>query len=197
MNKLAVIFPGIGYTADKPLLHYSRRLAADQNYEIRIMNYKGFPPKIRGDRKLMEEAFAIAMKQSLEMLSDINMTAYEDILFIGKSIGTVVAAKIASESPAKDRIRLILYTPLAETFDFTFGEAMVYTGAEDPWVGNDKKSICEVCNEQGIPCSVIEKANHSLESADVFADLKVLYKILEEIERFICISVLSEVGKRG
>ena len=37
MGKLAVIFPGIGYTADKPLLYYSRRIAANLGYEIRTM----------------------------------------------------------------------------------------------------------------------------------------------------------------
>lgn len=45
MSKLAVIFPGIGYTADKPLLHYSKRIAANHGYEIRIVDYKGFPSK--------------------------------------------------------------------------------------------------------------------------------------------------------
>jgi len=39
MSKLAVFFPGIGYTADKSLLHYSRRIAADHGYQIRIMDY--------------------------------------------------------------------------------------------------------------------------------------------------------------
>ena len=33
MKKLAVFFPGIGYTADKPLLYYSRKLAAELDYE--------------------------------------------------------------------------------------------------------------------------------------------------------------------
>ena len=27
MKRLAIVFPGIGYTAEKPLLHYSRRIA--------------------------------------------------------------------------------------------------------------------------------------------------------------------------
>lgn len=27
LRKLAVIFPGIGYTVDRPLLHFSRRIA--------------------------------------------------------------------------------------------------------------------------------------------------------------------------
>ena len=34
MKKLAVFFPGIGYTVDKPLMHYSRRLAANAGFEI-------------------------------------------------------------------------------------------------------------------------------------------------------------------
>ena len=63
-KKLAVIFPGIGYTADKPLLYYARRIAAEQGYEIMTIPYSGFPKKIRGDRKRMEESFRIALDQS-------------------------------------------------------------------------------------------------------------------------------------
>lgn len=33
MKKLAVFFPGIGYTVDKPLMHYSRRLAAEAGFQ--------------------------------------------------------------------------------------------------------------------------------------------------------------------
>ena len=185
MKRLAVFFPGIGYTADKPLMHYSRRIAADQGYEIRIMDYKGFPAKVKGDRKRMEESFFIALQQSEEMLSGTDLSDYEDILFIGKSIGTIVAAKIASESPAKDRIRLILYTPLDDTFTFSFGKAIAFTGDDDPWVGKEKSRIRSLCEERGIPCFLISRANHSLESGDVFADLKELQQIMKETERFI------------
>ena len=34
MKKLAVFFPWNGYTVDKPLMHYSRRLAADAGKNI-------------------------------------------------------------------------------------------------------------------------------------------------------------------
>ena len=34
MKKLAVFFPGIGYTVDKPLLYYSRKIAAEQGYAV-------------------------------------------------------------------------------------------------------------------------------------------------------------------
>ena len=150
-HKLAVIFPGIGYTADKPLLYFSRRIAVDNGYETRIMDYKGFPPKVKGDRNRMEESFFIALRQAEEMLAGVDFAEYDDVVFIGKSIGTIVAAKIAAESPAKDRIRQVLYTPLEDTFTFPIGKAIAYTGDDDPWVGKENSRIPALCEEQGIP----------------------------------------------
>ena len=46
-KKLAVFFPGIGYTTDKPLLYYSRKIASEQEYEIKLLPYKGFPAAAR------------------------------------------------------------------------------------------------------------------------------------------------------
>ena len=192
-NKLAVIFPGIGYTADKPLLYFSRRIAVDYGYEIRIMDYKGFPPKVKGDRNRMEESFFIALRQAEEMLADVDFTEYEDVVFIGKSIGTIVAAKIAadaasgtaSDSPAKARIRQVLYTPLEDTFRFPIGEAIAFTGDDDPWVGKENSRIPALCQERGIPCRLVPHANHSLESRDVFEDMKELRRVMKETEAFL------------
>lgn len=184
-NKLAVLFPGIGYTTDKPLLHYAKRIADANGYEILNINYTGFPSKVRGDRAKMVECFQLALKQAEDALADADPAAYTDILFIGKSVGTIVAAKIASESPAKEKIRLILYTPLEDTFSFSFGSAIAFTGTDDPWVGGEKSRIFSICEEKRIPCTLISYANHSLESKDIFADMKELYRIMKETEKFI------------
>ena len=185
MDRLAVIFPGIGYTADKPLLYYSRRIAAGHGFDIKVMAYTGFPPKIRGDSDRMKKSFEIALEQSLEMLRDTDLAEYDDILFIGKSIGTIAAAKIASESPAIDRIRLVLYTPLEETFLFGFGKAIAFTGSDDPWVGREKSRILSICESRDIPCTLIPNANHSLETEDPFTDMYELSRVMKETERFI------------
>ena len=193
LHKLAVIFPGIGYTADKPLLYFSRRIAVDYGYEVRIMDYKGFPPKVKGDRNRMEESFFIALRQAEEMLAGVDFTEYEDVVFIGKSIGTIVAAKIAadaasgtaSDSPAKARIRQVLYTPLEDTFRFPIGEAIAFTGDDDPWVGKENSRIPALCQERGIPCRLVPHANHSLESRDVFEDMKELRRVMKETEAFL------------
>ena len=78
-KKLAVFFPGIGYTADKPLLYYSRKIAALHGYDEKIMAYTGFPPKINGDRALVEQSFHIALEQSPEMLKDVDFRAWTEV----------------------------------------------------------------------------------------------------------------------
>ncbi|MDO5132835.1 MAG: alpha/beta hydrolase [Eubacteriales bacterium] len=185
MKKLAVYFPGIGYTVDKPLMHYSRRLAAGLGYEVLLLPYSGFPPKILGDPGKMLASFRIAQEQAEKMLAEIDLTDYDDILFIGKSIGTVVAAKIASESPARSRIRLVLYTPLEETFSFSFGKAVAFTGTDDPWVGREKSRIAGLCKERNIPCHQIPGGNHSLETPDLQEDIKSLERVMKETELFL------------
>jgi len=47
-KKLAVLFPGIGYHCDKPLLYYAAKLAKSQQYEVLSVPYSGFPEKVRG-----------------------------------------------------------------------------------------------------------------------------------------------------
>ena len=183
--KLAVFFPGIGYTVDKPLMHYSRRIAEKLGYEIRLLPYTGFPEKRPGDTAYMEQAFELAYAQSLEMLSGLDLAAYEDILFVGKSIGTAVAARIAAESPEKDRIRLLLYTPLQATFAYPVGQALAFTGTKDQWTSPVTPGIAEICEEKRIPCVEIPDANHSLECGDVIRDIENLRGIMEKTQEFI------------
>ena len=41
MRKIAVIFPGVGYTKDRPLLYYSAKIAANCEYELRFVDFSG------------------------------------------------------------------------------------------------------------------------------------------------------------
>ena len=41
MKKTAVIFPGVGYTKDRPLLYYSGKLAVKNGYELKFMDFSG------------------------------------------------------------------------------------------------------------------------------------------------------------
>ena len=185
MSKAAVFFPGIGYTLDKPLMHYSRKLAAGLGYEIILVPYGGFPPKIQGDAARMLESFQMAYAQAEKLLSEVDFSSYEEVVFVSKSIGTAVAAKIATQQEEGEKIRHIFYTPLPETFAYPIGDAVAFTGTNDPWVGGENSRIPTLCWQKNIPCHLVEGGNHSLESDDVIRDIKHLKKVMKETRRFL------------
>lgn len=41
MRKICVIFPGIGYSKEKPLLYYSKKIANEHGYEVIVIEYSG------------------------------------------------------------------------------------------------------------------------------------------------------------
>ena len=74
--KLAVIFPGIGYTADKPLLYYASRLARHYGYQILAVSYGTLPENVKGDHAKMKQAFELAYEQTEQALQDIDWNSY-------------------------------------------------------------------------------------------------------------------------
>lgn len=180
--KLAVLFPGIGYTCDKPLLYYAGKLAEKNGFEVKPVPYKNFPQKEKGDRKKMEQSFQIAVEQSEEILKEIKWDQYEDIVFISKSVGTIVAAYFMKQH--KINGRSISFTPLEDTFTFAEGEGIMFHGTSDPWV-KDSENIRQGCNKIGQTLYITENANHSLETGDVLYDMKNMVSLMERVEEFL------------
>ena len=180
-RRLAVLFPGIGYHCDKPLLYYAARLARSAGYEVRPVPYGGFPEKVRGDGAKLRACLEIAWTQAEAMLSGVDWADFGDILFIGKSIGTLVASRYALEQGLT--VRSILLTPLAEAFDFVRGEAIAFHGTADPWA--ETRAIPAACREKGVPLCLTEGANHSLETGDVEADIATLAETMRAVGQFI------------
>ncbi len=181
---IAVVFPGIGYHSDKPLLYYAKKLAGKYGYEVREIKYDSslMPQEVKNEAKKRAEAIELLFAQAEEVLSKINWDSYEDILFIGKSIGTVVAARYATAH--KLRARQIVLTPLPETFPFLERKgAVVLHGDKDPWCENE---VVEQQRESlEIRCHIYKEANHSLETGNPKTDVTCLLRAVEEMEAFI------------
>ncbi len=173
--KLAVFFPGIGYTVDRPLLYYSKKLAKQYRYEVRDVCYQvpeGKP----------EQAFAEAFAQTEQMLSSLDWTRYEEILFVSKSLGTVVSCAYAEKYHIT--CRNVYYTPLEQTFSFHPQPGIVFHGTADPWVKT--ALIREKCEAYALPLHITEGTNHSLELPDKIGEsIQNLKKIMELTERYI------------
>ena len=184
MAKLAIFFPGIGYTCDKPLLYYSRKLADQAGYECKLVGYalQG-NIQIKGNREKMEEAFRVLYAGAEECLSDVAWQQYEEVLFISKSIGTVIASAYAKKT--RDvLIRHVLYTPLEYTFGFQPADAVGFIGTNDSWC--NPSEVLRLAKEQGIPMHVYEDTDHSLEKGDALTDLDTIRDVMYKTREFIC-----------
>lgn len=178
--KLAVVFPGIGYHTDKPLLYYAKKLAKSYGYHVAEVPYKDFPENVRGSSSKMEEAFFGALAQAEAMLQDVDFSRYDTILFVSKSVGTVVAGAFAKAHHLKPYN--IFFTPVEQTFSFVQGSGIVFHGTKDPWVETD--IVKEACRQRNLPLYLTKEANHSLETGEVLADLNHLSIIMEQSREY-------------
>ena len=161
MKRLAVIFPGVGYHTDKPLLYYSKKLAKQFGYEITEVPYKDLFREMRDPDKKLEAAFFSAFAQTEKMLEKVPFAEYKDVLFISKSIGTVVAS----------------------TFSFAPQTGIAFHGTADPMA--DTQMVKEACRERQIPLYLIENGNHSLETGDVLRDIENIRDVMERTQEYI------------
>ena len=180
LNKLAVIFPGIGYHCDKPLLYYSKRLAREHGYEVLEINYdlQIKARDIMHDDAAKKEAFFQALDAVEKVLSVIMFSEYKDVLFVGKSIGTAIAAYYDKEHGIK--ARHIVFTPIPETFEYLRNDAgIVFHGTGDPWC--DTAIAEKECAEHNLPLIKVYGANHSLETKDAMADYEKMSEIFKKV----------------
>ncbi len=180
MKKIACLFPGIGYTCDKPLLYYSWKLLSGFGWEIRPVPYTGFPAGVKGNPEKMRQCAETALSQAEKMLQDVKWREYTDILFISKSVGTVVSGAYAAKHGIS--CRSILFTPVEAAFTFPVMDAVAFHGTADPWADSD--AIRKACIDQNVPLYITEKANHSLETGDVDADIENLRGVMRIVKDY-------------
>lgn len=179
--KLAVIFPGIGYHADKPLLYYARKIAKKYGYDEICITYDSSKVEIKNEKRTKEDAFEQAFIRAKEKLSDVVFSQYEDVVFIGKSIGTVVAGAVAKEFGIQPRF--VLYTPVEEAFEYDFGSGIVFHGTDDPWCSIS--IVRRMCDKKDLPLNITADANHSLETGVATVDVMNMSVITKQTEEFI------------
>ena len=183
-TKLAVIFPGLGYGADRPLLYYAGKLAREAGYNLVTVSYgelsrveRPSPGKPLDTGKL-EECFRLALERTTAQLAGVEGS---DILLISKSIGTAVGAAWAGSQGLVPR--QILYTPVTRTFDFPLARSIAFHGTADPWI---QTGDCVAgCRNAGVPLHLFEGANHSLEVADVQESIRHLAEAMRLTAEFI------------
>ncbi len=178
--KIVCLFPGIGYTCDKPLLYYSGKMFSAIGWQTVRVAYSGFPSGVKGNAEKMKQCAEMALDQAETLLKDIEWSQYDEILFVSKSVGTVVAGAYAQKHNVP--CRHVLFTPVEASFSFGIKDAIAFHGTSDPWANSD--AIRNACQVAGIHLYITENANHSLETGDVDADISNMRSVMRIVRDY-------------
>lgn len=158
MEKLAVLFPGAGYSLDAPLLYYGDFLLESKGYRRLPVNYQ----------QPWESRLAQLAAQS------------DCTVFLSKSIGTVQAGKAAAKlgiSPLQ-----IFLTPVPETIPYIGPDSHVVIGTADPAF----EKVSHHCSQCEAKTLYIDCGDHSLEiPGDPFASLEVARSVIRYIDHVL------------
>lgn len=174
-SKLAVLFPGMAYPLDAPLMWYATRAAFDAGCDVLGVEY-GYQAN-RAELDMDDLDYLI--EETAGALNRMLSVQYSQMVFIGKSLGTVVQTEILRElsSPVRNHVFL---TPLKRTIPgmLRSENALVVVGDGD---GAFKaEDVGEIAGASNIKLAVIPGANHGLEvdnfrvSLDILKDVSVL-----------------------
>ena len=155
---IAVCFPGTGFTCKEALFE---RLASDfsaRGYDVVRLDFSHIPFR---EIESLEEAIAVAQRAVKRQLSHIVFSEYADIVFVSKSLGTILAAQFERENDLKPR--QLFLTPLNRTLMLIRPETRVIAmalGTQDRFLSG--RALTSFCEPRGINYCLIEGVNHSL-----------------------------------
>ncbi|WP_291574707.1 hypothetical protein [Clostridium sp. UBA4548] len=172
-KKVVVIFPGANYSVDCPLLYYAGFKFELRGYEKVAINYKNF---LKQD-KSFEECVRDIKNSVLAQLQNFGLPKYDDIVFISKSLGTVIAGWIEEELCIK--ARHIFLTPIEETLPYIkYGKGIIAVVAGTADKQLDADILREHCKKENIYLKQIYGVGHRLE---FLGDMDKNIEILREV----------------
>ncbi|MFC3750105.1 hypothetical protein [Paenibacillus sp. GCM10012306] len=174
---LAVIFPGKNYSTERPLLEYAAKVAAEYNCDILQLEYGYQSARV----EMKREDIGIIVEECTNAITSV--PKYEKILFISKSIGTVIAGKVAATLKASQQIEHLYLTPIPDAIPLIEqSRGSVIYGSADPLFSEPHSR--ELAGLRNIKVYRIDDANHSLEVGNVKESLAILIVIINMYHEF-------------
>lgn len=154
------MFPGIRYGADCPLLYYAALKYKRMEYKAISVDYG----KTSSDGADLGGYAAEALKNVKTSLGDFDFSAYEDVIFASKSIGTAIALSLEDALNLKN-VSHILLTPVRLTLPLMEKPRRykcIISSDADPYINADE--LKALAKRRALPLTVFEGLNHRLEN---------------------------------
>ena len=178
MRKIAIVFPGVGYNKDRPLLYYTGKLAKQCGYELVHLDFSGlnWSKEALKDREFLLRIVDVCIQKTEAGLERFGDISGDELVFISKSIGTVVANAYAEK---KHLIaKQICFSPLEMIREFVReAGAVLFCGDADPYA--EYAALTKIAQEKNLELHTIHGGNHSLETGDLSTDLENMKEIVD------------------
>jgi hypothetical protein len=187
-NKLAVLYPGMRYTCDRPLLYFTTELLLSKGYDVLQLwsNYNS--PQFKDLSKSEKTIQIIADGQAL-LESGRQSGTYTQHLLCGKSLGTITMAFILQAVPELDELRTVWFTPLihlppvAEAILSQTSPAFIAGSLTDDTFSSGP--IDQIMSRPVTSVYTSDKADHSLEiPGDTLQSLSILNQVITRLSEF-------------
>lgn len=180
-KSIVILFPGGEGNCDKPLLHYARKATLLSGCDVLSLEYGYY----RTNKDYNEEFFNQTVEEVKEAIHKCACRSYENIYFISKSLGTIIAGEI-SKAIGYDKVSNLFLTPTMNAISYiTNSKCTVVIGTKDKVF--PKEYIEKVSNLPSVNLKVINDATHSLEIEDNYIkSLEILVDVAKLCESFVC-----------
>jgi pimeloyl-ACP methyl ester carboxylesterase len=190
-KRLALLFPGRGYSCAMPVLYYPARWLSAHGADVLTIEY-GFTHKQNSLAKLNNEDLLrwLAADAAAALSASMSSGQYEEIVLVGKSLGTLALSQLSLHLPSSPaQFSFVWLTPLFK--NPVLRDALLQTrprsffvqGEADPLYDADFfAEMRAACSAQAL---LIPGADHSLELAGDFeAALSAISQLLVGLSTF-------------
>lgn len=155
---MVVCFPGTGFTCKEALFERCVERFTARGYDSVKLDFSHIPFR---EIETMEEAVSVARRAVKRQLSEVDFAEYGDVVWISKSLGTILAALFEEEYACVPR--QLYLTPLPETLRLIRPESSILAlvlGTQDRFLTGD--ALAKFCEERNARCCIIDGVDHSL-----------------------------------
>lgn len=169
-KKIVFSFPGSRGT-EIPMLYFGAKHYEDNGYE-----------KVFISHPISGKDFESIYENAKSIVSSYELGEYDNIVFVAKSIGTVVACKLKEEMNIN--ASLVLFTPIAETLPFIKRENQIVLVAAS---NNDRylesEILCNLCERENVFYYIEPNVGHRMEvKNDIAKNLQVIRNVVERLK---------------
>lgn len=187
-DTLVVILPGEGYSNMKPIMYYTQKITSELGLDVICIDY-GF--QISHKDFDIQTELDIVIGETKDVLKKCLDKNYKNIVFIGKSLGTIIQNKLSKGLIDYEQIHIYL-TPVDKTFENTINyPCLVITGTADNKINSS--NMIKIGKMKNIELIKIYRGNHRLECSDALKSIEMLNETMKMLRKFIIKHLAIEI----